>query len=127
MSVSSSYSTFVPMYSDIALSRSLLIRWFERYRSRILIVLTVFTSAISWWPILVEPTIDLPFWLALVCASLCTGFSILLAHKHLGHLVVASGVGTVAGIGLGFAIWPLPPDPMAGGLFPISSSRILLR
>ena len=83
-----------------------------RSRDVFLVYLNVLGTAVCWWPLLIEPNLDLEFWVALACAAGCTGLSILLAPAAWPLLLVASGMGTFGGFSLGFRIWP--PDPLAG-------------
>ena len=82
-------------------------------RDTLLVLLTVAGSALSWWPVLIEPSLDLPWWLPLAIVPLCTGFSTFLSGGRCLRLLTASAIGTFAGLCGGFAIW-WPSDPIAG-------------
>ena len=77
-----------------------------------LVVVTALGSAMSWWPLCVQPSVGLPFWTSLACAALCTGLSTSLAPASWPLLLLVSGLGTFGGLCLGFIIWP-PSDPIA--------------
>jgi hypothetical protein len=90
-------------------------------RDMLLVSLTVVGAGLCWWPEIIEPNLDLPVWLALVLVALCTGLTSLLSD-HRWRFVVAAGVGSLAGLCSGMALWP-PSDPIAAsyGLFVIAA------
>jgi hypothetical protein len=75
-------------------------------RDTLLIVLTLAGSALWWWPQCMKPSLDLPWWLPLVCVALWTGLSTILSGGRWLRFVVASVVGTFAGLCSCVAIWP---------------------
>jgi hypothetical protein len=86
-------------------------------RNAFLLVLTVIGSALLWWPVTIEPNLDLPFWLPLLFIALLTGLAAALSGGRWPLFVVASTVGTFAGVCGGFAIWT-SSDPIAGSYAP---------
>lgn len=92
-------------------------------RDTLLVLLTVAGSALSWWPLIIEPSLDLPWWLPLAIVPLCAGLSTILSGGLWLRFVVASVVGTFAGLCSGYAIWP-PSDPIAASytLFAIGAA-----
>jgi hypothetical protein len=81
------------------------------------VVLTVAGSALCWWPAIIEPSLDFPGWLALVPVALCTGLSTMLSDGRRLLFVLASAIGSAAGLCSGFGIWP-PSDPIAASYTP---------
>src|SRR5450631_4104131 len=81
-------------------------------RNTLLVVLTVAGAALCWWPVIIEPSLDLPWWLPLVSIALLTCLATTLSFEHWLRFVVASSAGAFAGICVGFLIW-WPSDPIA--------------
>jgi 4-amino-4-deoxy-L-arabinose transferase-like glycosyltransferase len=75
-------------------------------------VLVATGSAVCWWPSIIEPSLDLAWWIPLLCIALCATFATLLGERRLLLLTEASIIGTLAGLCVGVAIWP-PRDPIA--------------
>src|SRR3954452_19067427 len=90
---------------------------YMRHRDATLVLLTALGSAIAWWPLCIEPNLDLPFWISLACAALCTGLATTLAPTSWLLLLLASGLGTFGSFWLGVLIW-WPSDPIAGAWIP---------
>lgn len=82
-----------------------------------LVFLIVMVSALSWWPVFMKPNLDLPSWVPLVCAALCTGLSTSLNPRRWPLFLLASAIGTFGGLCLSSAIW-WPSDPIAGPWVP---------
>lgn len=82
-------------------------------RDIVLVVLTVAGSAFCWWPVTVEQNLNLPAWLPLIFVTLATGLSTILSAGRWLRFLVASGIGTFAGLLSGMVLWP-PSDPIAG-------------
>lgn len=83
-------------------------------RSRvILILLTTLGAVISWWPVCIQPGLDLSFWVPLVCVALCTGLSTTLAPKSWPLFLLASGLSTFVGLSACIVIWS-PSGPAVG-------------
>jgi hypothetical protein len=84
-------------------------------RNTVLVVLTAIGSATCWWPLINEPSLDLPFWrppLVLALVALGTGLATVLSDMGWALMVRASIVGTVVGLCVGFWIW-WPSDGIA--------------
>lgn len=75
-------------------------------------------SALSWWPLCISPSLDLPFWLPLVVIAFLTGLSTILSGGRWLRFVIASAVATFAGILSGYMIWPIE-DGIAASYTPI--------
>jgi hypothetical protein len=84
-----------------------------------LVFLAVMGSALCWWPVSMEPNLDLPLWVPLACAALCIGLSTTLSRRRWSLFVLASAIGAFGGLCLSYAIW-WPSDPIAGPLVPYS-------
>ena len=75
-------------------------------RGRLLLVLSATGSALCWWPVIMQPNLDLPFWwLPLTLIALGAGLSTVLSERIWLRFVVASSFGTFAGVFGGFLIW----------------------
>jgi hypothetical protein len=85
--------------------------------NNILLVVTMAGSALLWWPVTIEPNLNLPLWLPLAFIALVTGLVATLSGGRWLRFVVASAVGTFVGLCCGYAIWP-PADPIAGSYVP---------
>jgi hypothetical protein len=71
----------------------------------LLVVLIGAGSALSWWPVIMEPSLNFPWWLPLGCIALGTGLATTLSNEAWLRIVVASVVGTFAGLCIGYTIW----------------------
>lgn len=89
--------------------------------SVVLISLTAFVSAVSWWPGCIQPSLDLSFWVPLVCVGLCTALSTILAPKRWPSVLLASGLSTFVGLSA-CMIWPSSGPPVGGGMLYIASA-----
>jgi len=83
------------------------------------VFLTFCASALCWWPLLIEPNLDLPWWVPLLCIALVTSLSTALGPRDWLWFPVAAAVGAFSGLCTGFRIW-WPSDPIAGPWVPIS-------
>ncbi len=72
--------------------------------------MTVIGSALSWWLLSIDPSLDLPWWLTLAVLALYPILSTILSRERWWLFLVASALGTLAGMIGGFMIWP--PDPL---------------
>jgi hypothetical protein len=77
----------------------------------ILLVAAVAGSALLWWPVTIEPNLNLPLWLPLAFIALVTGLVAALSGGRWLRFVFASAVGTFVGLCCGYAIWP-SADPI---------------
>ena len=89
---------------------------FMRSQTLLLFLLAI-GSACCWWPLMVEPNLDFASWIPLLCIALCTTSATLLGERRLRLLTFATVLGTLAGLCIGFAMWP-PRDPIAGSWVP---------
>lgn len=80
-------------------------------RDTLLLVLIVVGSALWRLPQCMEPSLDLHWWLPLVCIALCTAMATILSGGRWLRFVSASTLGTLAGLSIGGAIGP-SPDPL---------------
>jgi hypothetical protein len=75
-------------------------------RNTLLIVMVAVGSIFCWWPVIIQPNLNLPVWktprfsLALIVA-----FASALSSQRAGWLMSASILGVVAGIYCGFRLW----------------------
>ncbi|MDE3200682.1 MAG: hypothetical protein KGN79_07145, partial [Acidobacteriota bacterium] len=79
-------------------------------KSSLLIVLAGAGVALAWWPVVIVPRSDLPFWLPLVVVALMTAFSTLLSGGHWLRFFLASAVGTFSGVCSGLVMWRISND-----------------
>jgi hypothetical protein len=76
-------------------------------RYTLLAVLNFTSSALCWWPVIVQPNLDLSPWLPLVLVGLGAGLSTILSDEHRLRFVLLSVAGTFAGMFGGFMLLPL--------------------
>ncbi len=81
-------------------------------RDRVLLALTFIGSAICWWPAIVEPGVDFPRRMLLALVALMAGASTALLGGRWQRVMIASALGTFAGLFSGALIWP-PHDGIA--------------
>ena len=74
-------------------------------------MLTVVGPVLWWWPVWMEPSLDLRWWLPLGVIALWTGLSTILSGGFWLRFVVACTVGTFGGLWR-LAFW-WPTDPIA--------------
>jgi hypothetical protein len=88
-------------------------------RTAVLAVLVLLSSAFCWWPIIMRPNLDLPFWWPpLTIIALAAGFATFLSHGGRIYITAAPVLGTFAGAVSGFLIWP-PTDRIEGSFVPV--------
>jgi hypothetical protein len=68
---------------------------------------------------LIEPNLDLPWWVPLLCIALGVFLSTVLGRGDWRWFSLAAVVGAFSGLCVGYRIW-WPSDPIAGPLVPIS-------
>jgi len=96
-------------------------------RDTLLIVLTATGSALCWWPGIMHPNLHLSTWsLPLACVSLGTVLSTTLSDDGWLEFLLASFVGSVAGICSGFWIW-WPTDGIDASFVPWVIASAILR
>jgi hypothetical protein len=77
-------------------------------RNRILLLLAFVGSAVSWWPAIIEPSLDFPRWILLALVAFISGTSVLLSGgRGWRAFVAATAGGSFAGLLSGFMLWPL--------------------
>lgn len=86
--------------------------------STVLVVIAVAGSALAWWPLCIDPNLDLPFWVPLLIIAWLAALSTILSGGRWLRFAVASSLATFAGIYTGSVIW-LPKDPIAASYTPI--------
>lgn len=96
-----------------------------RYRNAFLVLLTGLGTLAAWWPLSIQPNLDLPFWVLVACAAGCAGLSILLAPSIWPLLLLVSGLGTFFGFWLSIIIWPPRLPVIGGGIFFIVAGNII--
>jgi hypothetical protein len=79
-------------------------------RNGFLAGLVAIGSVLSWWLLSIDPSLDLPLWLTLTVLALYPILSTILSRERWWLFLVASALGTIAGMISGFMIWP--PDPL---------------
>jgi hypothetical protein len=68
---------------------------------------------------LIEPNLDLPWWVPLACVALCAYLATVLCPLRWLWLPAASATGTFSGLCIGYRLW-WPTDPIAGPWVPIT-------
>jgi hypothetical protein len=86
-------------------------------RETFLVVVTVAGSSLSWWPVIIKPNLNLPWWLPLAFIAVLIGLGTTLSGGRWLRLVTASAFGTFAGLCGGFAIW-WPADGIEASFVP---------
>jgi hypothetical protein len=75
-------------------------------------------SAMCWWPKIIPPNLDLPGWKSpLILIALITALGTALSFEGARWLMIASVVGSVAGIFCGFRLWR-PTDAIDASFVP---------
>jgi len=77
------------------------------------VLLTFAGSALCWWPLIIEPNLELPWWVPLICIALCASLATALCSQGWPKFLAASATGTFFGHCAGYSIW-WPTDPIAG-------------
>src|ERR1700683_1419183 len=72
-----------------------------------MIFVVVAASAVCWWPMIIEPTLDLAWWVPLSVVALCSGFATILSGGRWLLFTVVSAAATLVGLLAGSTIWPL--------------------
>jgi hypothetical protein len=96
-------------------------------RDTLLVVLTATGSALCWWPVIMQPNLDLPFRsFPLAWVALGTVLSTSLSDEGWLEFLVASYVGSFVGICSGFWIW-WPTDSIDASFVPWVVASAVLR
>jgi hypothetical protein len=75
-------------------------------RNTLLIVMVAAGSALCWWPVIIQPNLELPVWKTpLIFLALITALATALSKDGAGWLMSASILGVFAGICCGFKLW----------------------
>jgi hypothetical protein len=82
-------------------------------------------AAVSWWPLILEPTLDLPFWIPLTVVALCSCLAAALSNGGWLHIPAVASAATLAGLLAGFILWPLE-DGIAESYAGIASLAVTL-
>lgn len=90
----------------------------------LLFFLTALGSGLCWWPVIVEPGLDLPSWIPLASAA-STGLPTILHRARWPLFLLASGLGTFSGLSVAYMIW-WPTDPIAETWVPYSVAAVTL-
>jgi len=75
-------------------------------------------SALAWWPLCIDPNLDLPAWVPLLIVACLAALSTILSGGRWLRFAAASSLATFAGVCTGLMIWP-PQDPIAASYMPI--------
>jgi hypothetical protein len=73
----------------------------------VLVLLVAIGSALCWWPLIIEPSLDLPWWVPLLVVGLCCCLATILSEGGLFRFVAASSISTMAGLLFGYMTWPM--------------------
>jgi hypothetical protein len=73
----------------------------------VLVLFVAIGSALCWWPLILEPSLDLPWWVPLLVVGLCCCLATILSEGRLFRFVAASSVSTMAGLLFGYMTWPM--------------------
>jgi hypothetical protein len=87
-------------------------------RDALLIVLTAAGSALCWWPLAIEPSVDFPRRILFVLVALITGLATILSNGRWLRFVVVPTIGAFAGLWTGFVLFP-PRDEIARSYVPL--------
>ena len=82
-------------------------------REPLLLALTALGSASCWWPLILVPNLDLPFYLPLSLCAITIGLAVALSAKPKVRIAVAGVAGSFTGFVLGARILPLGSDGIA--------------
>ena len=85
----------------------------------LLVVLTAIGSALCWWPVIMEPSIDsIPVWLPLAFIALYASLSTILSGGRWLPAFAVSTIATFAGLCSGYVIW-YPSDGIEASYLPL--------
>jgi hypothetical protein len=75
-------------------------------RNTLLILMVAAGSALCWWPVIIQPDLDLPVWKTpLIPLALIVALATALSNEGAGWFMSASILGVLAGISCGFRLW----------------------
>jgi hypothetical protein len=77
-------------------------------KDRLLIVATLTGTALCWWPVIIQPNLDLPFlWPPLAIVALATALATILSSRNWWRIAATSLGGTFVGLLSGYMFLPL--------------------
>jgi hypothetical protein len=83
-------------------------------------------SALCWWPVIIQPNLDLPVWKTpLIFLALITALATALSNEGAGWLMSASILGVFAGIYSGFRLWWPTDNNEAPYVLPIGLATLV--
>jgi hypothetical protein len=75
---------------------------------RLLLVATLIGTALCWWPVIIQPNLDLPFlWTPLTIVAVVTALATILSSENWWRIAATSVVGSFVGLLSGFMTLPL--------------------
>ncbi len=89
------------------------------YPSAILLGLCVFSAALCWFPMIIDPSMDLPYWAPSACVAVSAALSAALYRQLWRRYWAGCIFGTFAGLCIAFAIW-YPKDGIAASFIPLA-------
>ena len=91
----------------------------------LLLILTATGSALCWWPVILEPSIDLPLLVPIAIFAVITSLATVLLEKRRARIAVAAIVGSFVGSSLGFMVLPFT-DEIGHTYWPFATMVITL-
>ncbi len=108
--------------SGLTLART--VRPSSMTKDTLCLLLAMIGSALCWWPVIIEPNLNFPWWLPLALIALWTSLAASLSVGSWQRFLVAAAVGTFAGVWSGYAIW-WPPDGIPAYVQSVQSIIVL--
>jgi hypothetical protein len=72
-----------------------------------LLAIVAAASIVCWWPLLLEPALDIPWWIPLAAVVLCSGLATVLSGGKWLLFPLIAAAATLVGIAACCRIWPL--------------------
>jgi hypothetical protein len=91
----------------------------------LLLILTATGSALCWWPVILQPSIDLPLLVPIAIFAAITSLATALLEKRRARIAVAAIVGSFVGSSLGFMVLPFT-DEIGHTYWPFATMVITL-
>jgi hypothetical protein len=79
-------------------------------RDRLLIAATLTGTALCWWPVIIEPHLDLNLWTPLAIVAVVTALATLLSSRSWWRIAAMSVGGSFVGLLIGCGFLPLTDD-----------------
>lgn len=76
-------------------------------RNAILLLLVGIGSALAWFPLILEPTLDLPAWIPLAVIALSAGLATILSEGRWLRFFLVCSAASLAGLVVGYSVWPM--------------------